>query len=102
MFATEVAKINGPQSDSLGGITPAMFIDQCGHHADYDLYVTPEQYNDVSLVAPCHQAGLSCVATTTTASGAPFKGRRLGWCLGMCLGRSGAVLVLNLTMGPHL
>jgi hypothetical protein len=60
MFATQASKINGPQTGSEGGLTPAMFITQCGEDADYDLYVAGQQYSDPAQTATCSQDGDVC------------------------------------------
>mmetsp|Transcript_58340 Transcript_58340/g.126843 ORF Transcript_58340/g.126843 Transcript_58340/m.126843 type:complete len:288 (+) Transcript_58340:3-866(+) len=67
MFATQVSKVLGVQTGSTGGMTPAMFISQCGDDADYDLYVTGAQYLNPNLTAACGaDVNMSCV---------PSKGR---------------------------
>ncbi len=55
MFSSQSEKILMNQTGSRGGMTPGMFIQQCGPDADYDVYVSSKQYPPGfdNLTIPC-------------------------------------------------
>ena len=68
MFTAELSKVAAQQTSSVGGITPGLFVQQCGLAADYDVYVPRSLYGHPELAADCARGGVSCVPVSSTDS----------------------------------